>query len=234
MENRSTNTRNILLRDLDSSFKSIRDLISKALVSPENQSHPVQSNPGQSRGSDTSTIDRVDPEKSRNGSGETGVCKNLWANIRSFTGSIADPILRNISQPPKKPTEPPIQNISPLNQANPKSNAQRKLAQIRENRRKGIVTCYRCGEKNQLSNACQNAVVCFDCGRLGHRSTNYRAIILKPPLPTNTAKPSPQSIARNIIVLQPASQPIRAPIKQKTANYQGKNMMDKINEQWRI
>lgn len=58
--------------------------------------------------------------------------------------------------------------------------ARAKLNAIQQEREKGEIVCYRCGDSGHLSHSCRNALVCFVCGRLGHRSQNCRSITSLP------------------------------------------------------
>jgi Domain of unknown function (DUF4283)/Zinc knuckle len=81
--------------------------------------------------------------------------------------------------------KPPPQTKTP-------SRSYQKISQIRQDRHKGIITCFRCGEQNHLSRNCRNAIVCFECGRLGHRSSQCKAITSIPhsSFPLNNPKNS--------------------------------------------
>jgi hypothetical protein len=58
-----------------------------------------------------------------------------------------------------------------------------KIFQIHADRAKGVIACYRYGEKDHTSRECRNSIVSFECGRLGRRSVNFRAITLLPTQP---------------------------------------------------
>jgi hypothetical protein len=70
---------------------------------------------------------------------------------------------------------------TPSKVADPKtrnrSRAQQKISQIRSDCFKGVVTCYRCRERNHTSRDYRNALICFERGRLGHKSKDCRAIV---------------------------------------------------------
>jgi Zinc knuckle len=151
--------RETILHDLDTSFKSILGLVNQAL------------------GTALTTKDPMGSENSRNGASKPSVCNKILANIKSFTDIIKDPKASSSSPPPNIPSRNPLET-NPKSNPN-RQNARRKLRRIRENRQKGILTCYRCGERNHISSQCRNAVIYFNCGRLGHRSTNCRVATLR-------------------------------------------------------
>jgi Zinc knuckle len=125
-------------------------------------------------------------------------------NIRSLTGIKTDSnkiqtklisfdtkdIAAPISIPPPKPNPKPTI-----------ATAHQRLNQIREYRRRGIITCYRCSERNHSSTECRNALVCFACGRLGHRSNTCQAITLK-----QNPNPAPKPLPNQPIPQQQSSQ----------------------------
>jgi Zinc knuckle len=190
--------RDRLLRELDSSFKTIITLVNKAF--PSQTSAPTPS--------------VVEPGKTRNNNQEPDVCKKWIDNFRSLAGlktdfnklsdtkQLASPISipslttkpKSLNPPPnptpKPQIPPPISKLKPLIQ---------KLNQIRENRRRGIITCYRCGERNHRATECRNALVCFAYGRLGHRSNTCRAITLNQNHNTAPKPPPNQPISTQIV-----------------------------------
>jgi hypothetical protein len=96
--------------------------------------------------------------KSRKEANKPGVYNKITENIKSFTDIITEPRSCNNTQIPAQSlhipsTIPsaslPASKSNPPPKPNPSPNlngAKQKLKQIRENRRKGILTCYRCRE----------------------------------------------------------------------------------------
>jgi Zinc knuckle len=204
-----------ILRELDTSFKNIITLISKALPSDQIKDGNQRTN---------IPIKQAGPVNSRKEVDKPGVYGKIMANIRSFTDIIDEPKSKttpNTVQNHQTPPVPLVQNV-PICNPNPKLQAYRKLNQIRENQRNGVITCYRCGEHNHLSSECHNAPVCFACGKLRHRSKNCRSITLLPPSTTPVAP-----IILKSLVNQPPIFP--TPLLQEPVQTTPKPM-DSINE----
>jgi Zinc knuckle len=129
----------------------------------------------------------------------TGLYSSLSRNMKFFAAKVKEPILKfnNFKADPsitqvttqqeKHKTLKPTQNKRDLNQPLRfhRSIAYKKISQIRTDKEKGIVTCYRCREKNHLSRDCRNSIVCFECGKIGHRSRDCRSVpkLQNPPIP---------------------------------------------------
>jgi hypothetical protein len=116
---------------------------------------------------------------SRNIHKETGARAFFPNQLRSFAAAIKEPILKikkfgrnsevaTLAKDSSNPatTVPPQERSRPnLSQTRPvfRSIAKNKISQILEERKKGVIVCYRCGEINHTSRDCRNAIVFFEC-----------------------------------------------------------------------
>lgn len=146
--------------------------------------------------------------ESRTQSTDNGPQLSSWSSLLNFTAglwslvdAVKEPFLKLLSLTNKDPTTqtPTLHQPQTTTSVNPRSyprtqfyqqrgRARTKLAKIREDRQKSILSCLRCCEKNHHSRDCRNSIVYFECGKIGHRSHNCRSIAPRPP-PLTTYKP---------------------------------------------
>jgi Domain of unknown function (DUF4283)/Zinc knuckle len=193
-----------LISEIEENFKKIIHSLRQVTSSHISSSAPLSSD------SDQIGFSRKVQDK-------PGAYSTLTRNVRFIADKIVEPFtkLHNysahiiatqshphpISASVTAPSNPPLYKASrppPLRKPpfRPKtflSSSARKITQIREDRKKGVITCYRCGEKNHSSRDCRNAIVCFECGRLGHRSR--QCSITKTLIPVNTHLPSKHTLS---------------------------------------
>jgi Domain of unknown function (DUF4283)/Zinc knuckle len=196
-----------LVSELEENFKKIIHSLRQVPSSRISSSAPLRTD------SDQTGISRKIQDK-------PGAYSTLTRNVQFIADKIVEPFtkLQNLSSahiiatqshphpipaPVTAPSNPPLFNVSrppPLRKPpfRPKtflSSSARKITQIREDRKKGIITCYRCGEKNHSSRDCRNAIVCFECGRLGHRSRQCNTTKTLIPVKTHHPSKSTHSMA---------------------------------------
>jgi Zinc knuckle len=196
-----------LVSELEENFKKIIHSLRQVPSSRISSSAPLRTD------SDQTGISRKIQDK-------PGAYSTLTRNVRFIADKIVEPFtkLQNLSSahiiatqshphpipaPVTAPSNPPLYKVSrppPLRKPpfRPKtflSSSARKITQIREDRKKGIITCYRCGEKNHSSRDCRNAIVCFECGRLGHRSRQCNTTKTLIPVKTHHPSKSTHSMA---------------------------------------
>jgi Zinc knuckle len=180
-----------VIRDLETPFKRVIDHIT-AIVLPVKHKH------GATLSNNSISSLPTGPGKQTNSVGESrnkvqdsqdtpGLYSTISKNVRSFAEKLTEPMLKRPYQAVNPPTTQVFtQEPSHLIEGHTKrtapsrgirrSRAFQKISQIKADRAKGVITCYRCGEKNHLSRDCRNPIICFECGKVGHRSSNCRSI----------------------------------------------------------
>jgi Domain of unknown function (DUF4283)/Zinc knuckle len=180
-----------VIHDLETSFKRVIDHIT-AIVLPvkHKQGAPLSNTiipslptgPGKQTNLIGESRNKVQESKDT-----PGLYSTISKNVRSFPEKLTEPMLKRPYQVVNPPsTQVFTQEPSHLIEGHTtrtapsrgirRSRAFQKISQIKADRAKGVLTCYRCGEKNHLSRDCRNPIICFECGKVGHRSSNCRSI----------------------------------------------------------